>query len=518
MTADDPARRPRTGDSGGATRSGTPGAGEPADDAVEVRAPQSDAAPGADPDTSDLPSGAPAGDAAGAAAVRPAESLAAGTSTDGTDSVDDATAATNGADTVAATGPDAGATASGAAGADNSVTEPDGDLAGPGTAATAAGVGAGPTETGVATGSSGARSGATGSVTDPALPEAAAPDSVAGSAAGAHSVTADTGGFASASGPQGSAEAITGPPGESVAARSRPIDWGDEESAPAAETGTARGRRQPVTALALLALGAAALWGSSRLTWVTVTSADGLTEPRTDELNGGVWFGALTPLALVLLAAIAAVLATRGWMRRLVGVVVALIAAVTAVPALALLTGSGATEQRATDLAELPGRAQVQELVTSSGPAALTLCGALAAFAAGLLLARMPAGTKQLSGKYDNPATRKAAATQAVQQRGSGEVLPERVLWDALDAGADPTDSTDSTDPTVPDGAAGADVADKPVARPAGSVDDAAGPAVARPANDTARSAPAGSGTPADRDATARDTDRPDAPRPGDTP
>lgn len=222
--------------------------------------------------------------------------------------------------------------------------------------------------------------------------------------------------------------------------RPGPADWGDEELPATEPSGSAQRHRYPVAAIALLAVAAAALWGSSRLTWVTVTSADGLTEPRTDELNGGVWFGALTPLALVLLAAIAAVLATRGWIRRLVGVLVALIAAVTAVPALALLTGSGATTQRAAALAELPGRAEVQELVTASGPALLALAGALAAFAAGLLLARMPAGAKQLSGKYDAPATRKAAATRAVQEGVAGGPLPERVLWDALDAGADPTD------------------------------------------------------------------------------
>lgn len=221
-----------------------------------------------------------------------------------------------------------------------------------------------------------------------------------------------------------------------AAVRPTPLDWGDEDIPPAPEP--APGGHYPVAALVLLAVGAAALWGASRLTWVTVTSADGLTEPRTDALNGGVWFGALTPLALVLLAAVAAVLATRGWVRRLVGVLVALVAAVSAVPALALLTGSGATEQRAADLAELPGRARVTELVTANGPAALTLAGALAAFGAGLLLARMPAGTRQLSGKYDSPATRKAAATRAVQEPTGGP-LPERVLWDALDAGADPT-------------------------------------------------------------------------------
>ncbi|WP_328392324.1 TIGR02234 family membrane protein [Nocardia sp. NBC_00416] len=243
------------------------------------------------------------------------------------------------------------------------------------------------------------------------------------------------------------ANSAAAPNGDSAApapgaARPRPVDWGDEEVlSAAAPAGPSPAGRYPVAALVLLAVGAAALWGSSRLTWVTVTSADGLTEPRTDELNGGVWFGALTPLALVLLAAIAAVVATRGWVRRIVGVLVALIAAVTAVPALALLTGSGATEQRAATLAELPGRADVQELATAPLPALLTLAGALAAFGAGLLLARMPAGAKGLSGKYDSPGARKAAATEAVAHQSSGGPLPERVLWDALDAGADPTDS-----------------------------------------------------------------------------
>ncbi|MFQ6394014.1 TIGR02234 family membrane protein [Nocardia sp. KC 131] len=209
-------------------------------------------------------------------------------------------------------------------------------------------------------------------------------------------------------------------------------------------------RKYPIGAIVLLAIAAAALWGSSRLTWVTVSSTDGLTEPRTDHLNGGVWFGALTPLALVLLAAIAAVLATRGWLRRMFGVLIGLVAAVTAVPAFALLSKSGATAARAATLAELPGRATVTEVVTAPFPAVLTLVGALAAFTAGVLLARMPQEVAQLSGKYDNPVFRRAAATDEVTQRrtedaaagtnsASGQ-LSERVLWDALDAGTDPTE------------------------------------------------------------------------------
>ncbi|MFE7742055.1 TIGR02234 family membrane protein [Nocardia sp. NPDC057455] len=212
-------------------------------------------------------------------------------------------------------------------------------------------------------------------------------------------------------------------------------------------TVTESGRRYPVAAVALLAVAAAALWASSRMTWVSVNSSDGLTQPRTDNLDGGVWFGALTPLALVLLASIAAVLATRGWLRRVVGVLIALVAAVAAVPAFALLTEAGKIAERAATLAELPARAQVETATTSAFPAVLALLGAVAAFGAGALLARMPAEAARLSGKYDNPVSRRAAATEEVTQRraqspdeASSPQLSERVLWDALDAGTDPTD------------------------------------------------------------------------------
>ncbi|MGQ4599901.1 TIGR02234 family membrane protein [Nocardia sp. R6R-6] len=220
------------------------------------------------------------------------------------------------------------------------------------------------------------------------------------------------------------------------------------ESSPADADAADSRRGYPVGAIVLLAIAAAALWASSRMTWVTVSSSDGLTQPRTDRLNGGLWFGALTPLALVLLASIAAAVATRGWLRRVVGVLIALVAAAAAVPAFALLTNSGKIAERAAQLAELPARAQVQEATASAFPAVLALLGAIAAFGAGVLLARMSAGTARLSGKYDNPVFRRAAATAEVAQRraqspddGSSPQLSERVLWDALDAGTDPTEA-----------------------------------------------------------------------------
>ncbi|MFE3988345.1 TIGR02234 family membrane protein [Nocardia tengchongensis] len=215
----------------------------------------------------------------------------------------------------------------------------------------------------------------------------------------------------------------------------------------------ARKRPRPFAAVALLAVAAALLWASSRMTWVTLEVTSELGPPRTAHLNGSTWFGALTPLALVLLATIAAVFATHGWWRRGVGVVVAVLAAVAAVPAYALLINQGKTGDRAARLAELRGWEHPGTVTTSSLPAVLTLVGALAAFAAGLLLVRMPRETAGMSGKYDSPAVRKSAAAEQVAQHhvgqgsaesgsqpAAGEPLSGRVLWDALDEGLDPTD------------------------------------------------------------------------------
>lgn len=208
--------------------------------------------------------------------------------------------------------------------------------------------------------------------------------------------------------------------------------------------------RSPVIPVALLAVAAAGLWASSRMTWVTVQSSDGLTEPRTDELNGGVWFGALTPLALVLLASIAAVLAVKGALRQVLGVLIAVVAAVAAVPGFAIVVGAGRPSERAGTLAELPARAVVTSVQTHVAPALLSLVAAALALVAGALLTMRREQPTSLSGKYDAPAARKAAATEQVTARRgetSAGPLSERVLWDAIDAGTDPTDDDGAPGP-----------------------------------------------------------------------
>ena len=54
----------------------------------------------------------------------------------------------------------------------------------------------------------------------------------------------------------------------------------------------------------MLLLAAGALWLASRMTWVVVSSFDGLGQPETATLTGGSWSTALVPLALMLLAAV----------------------------------------------------------------------------------------------------------------------------------------------------------------------------------------------------------------------
>ncbi|MFZ2173265.1 MAG: TIGR02234 family membrane protein [Rhodococcus sp. (in: high G+C Gram-positive bacteria)] len=203
------------------------------------------------------------------------------------------------------------------------------------------------------------------------------------------------------------------------------------------ETPPASGRRRSVLGVVLLAVAALCSWAASRMTWVEVTSSDGLGEARTQALVGSTWAAALTPLALALVAAIAASFAVKGWALRVLGGLVGAVAVVTAVPAVQLLV-SGASDEDAARLAELPGRAVVQQVVVHAGPAVLVLLGAVAALAAAVELVRRPRVRAGLSSKYDSPGARREAAKKA---RGdtTDEPVTQRMLWDALDAGEDPT-------------------------------------------------------------------------------
>ncbi|SNT21097.1 TIGR02234 family membrane protein [Rhodococcoides kyotonense] len=212
------------------------------------------------------------------------------------------------------------------------------------------------------------------------------------------------------------------------------------------------GARATALSVALLLVGAACLWGSSRMTWVTVLSSDGLGEARTTDLLGSTWAAASTPLALALVAAVAASFAVKGWASRALAVLVAVVAVAAAVPALDALFGDVSAD-RAASVAELPTRAEVTATQASSLPAALALIGAVCALVASIVLIRKPTARKVLSSKYDAPAARREevaerarTASERAEDNGEGDDLTERMLWDALDAGEDPTDRTPRND------------------------------------------------------------------------
>lgn len=181
----------------------------------------------------------------------------------------------------------------------------------------------------------------------------------------------------------------------------------------------------------LLLLSAAALWVASRLPWVSVTSFDGLTHPVTTTLNGASWSTAILPMAVLLAVAALAALAARGWLLRLVALLLGAVCLALGYLGASLI----AIPDVAPRGAELAG-VQIATLVDSERylpGAVVTLAAAVGALVAAVLLMRAAgaaADTADRSSKY-------AAPTSGVG--GGGDPLSERGMWDALDEGRDPT-------------------------------------------------------------------------------
>lgn len=179
----------------------------------------------------------------------------------------------------------------------------------------------------------------------------------------------------------------------------------------------------------LLAFAAAALWAASRLTWVVVTSFDGLGQPKTSNLTGGTWSTALVPLAILALAAAVAALAVRGWPLRLLAVLVAVSSAGMAYLAITLWVMRDVAG-RAAHLADVP----VADLVATArhfSGAVVTVIAAAATLVAAALLMRAAARERSGAARY----ARRSAAPAGKPDAD----MSERMLWNALDEGRDPT-------------------------------------------------------------------------------
>ena len=185
-----------------------------------------------------------------------------------------------------------------------------------------------------------------------------------------------------------------------------------------------------------LVLAAAALWVASRMTWVDVTSVDGLGQPRTTALSGGSWSTALVPLAVLLLATAVAALAVRAWPLRVLAVIAAITSAGMAYLAITLWVMRDVAV-RASHLADAP----VADLVATQrhyGGAVITAVASVVTLVCAALLLR--SATKERSGAA------RYARRSAVSTDKDDDALSERQLWDALDEGLDPTQDRPTPD------------------------------------------------------------------------
>lgn len=169
--------------------------------------------------------------------------------------------------------------------------------------------------------------------------------------------------------------------------------------------------------MGLLALASLLLWVSSLMTWSWTRHNDPLAGVVTTKLTGAERETGLVPLALVALALIAAVVATGGLLRRIAGGVVLLVGVGTV-----WLAFDGIGEVFATHPAAYP-------LVTIAAGHGVAALAGLAVTLAGVLLVRSGHRMPRLGAKYQAPAQARRVAD------------PDRELWQALDAGSDPTAS-----------------------------------------------------------------------------
>ena len=218
----------------------------------------------------------------------------------------------------------------------------------------------------------------------------------------------------------------------------------------APDTDSARRRRfsgRWVTGMAqlLLVIAAGALWVASRLSWVVVRSFDGLGPPKEVTLSGAEWSTALLPLALLMLATAVAAIAVRGWpLRVLAGLLAAASLAVGYLGVSLWVVPDVAV--RGADLAHI----SVMSLVGSERHywgSGIAVAAAACTLIASVLLMRSAShsgSARASASKYAAPATRRSIAARkgadgAMLEEPETPGMSERMIWDALDEGSDPT-------------------------------------------------------------------------------
>jgi len=210
-----------------------------------------------------------------------------------------------------------------------------------------------------------------------------------------------------------------------------------------------RARLTIVAAQLLLVMAAVALWAASRLPWVVIRSFDGLGPPKEVPLSGASWSTALLPLALLMLATGVAALAVRGWaLRVLAGLLAAASLAVGYLGVSLWVIPDVAV--RGADVAHI----SVVSLVGSERRywgAGIAVLAAACTLIAAVLLMRSAMSARDGATKYASPATRRSNALRgdadgAMLEEPEAPEMSERMIWDALDEGRDPTDRPRESD------------------------------------------------------------------------
>lgn len=160
---------------------------------------------------------------------------------------------------------------------------------------------------------------------------------------------------------------------------------------------------------------ALALWGSSRLAWLTVPQAHGSLD-----LAGGKFASWLVPLAIMTVAAIAAVLASNGVARRALGALFVVLGAGVVVLTVTTVAGDMASMAIMPTAAGDPVRAWTGPVVAIAGGVVLAAVGVVVA----VWEKRLARWGASASGKRSSNVTSNDDAD----------------LWKALDEGRDPTD------------------------------------------------------------------------------
>jgi uncharacterized membrane protein (TIGR02234 family) len=214
-----------------------------------------------------------------------------------------------------------------------------------------------------------------------------------------------------------------------------------------------RGRLTIGIAQLLLVVAAGALWAASRLPWVAIRSFDGLGPPKEVTLSGSSWSTALMPLALLMLATAVAALAVRGWpLRTLAGLLAVASLAVGYLGVSLWVVPDVAA--RGADLAHISLLSLVGSERRYAG-AGFALAASVCTLVAAVLLMRSASdaeSAREGATKYARPTTRRSIAGRDEAKRAMLETpeaseMSERMIWDALDEGSDPTQDP-TQDPT----------------------------------------------------------------------